>query len=227
MNKKIVSEFKGLEGPFQEKICTIIGKLIKAGRVYSPRSPFPYTIRRQYYGDNFYDELLFLEKLSKWGQINFQKIGANEYLIKTDLNQLEEAENFFWSIVKQGRTRANKERMDEEFRKKQKEKQEQKQKTFPWSNDFRWEENKFVFGDLGHITFQSESRKALFEKLTDAKGDWVTKKELAGSASIKISAVGPTIAQIEARFITSKIRHIEIVPRKTEQGAYRIKYIRE
>lgn len=41
-----------------------------------------------------------------------------------------------------------------------------------WQGNFRWEGNKFIFGDYGEIEFRG-IRKKLFIKLADKQGDWV------------------------------------------------------
>jgi hypothetical protein len=100
-----------------------------------------------------------------------------------------------------------------------------------WQANFRWEKNAFVFGTYGQKDFSSSDRKAMFKKLTDAKGNWVKVAELKGSK--KKDYVKSTISQIETSFLQELRQHISIPSTKDDdlegkpegQGAYRIKFI--
>ncbi len=41
-----------------------------------------------------------------------------------------------------------------------------------WSDDFKWEGNKFVFGKYGSVAFISADRKHIFKSLTEKRGGW-------------------------------------------------------
>ncbi len=99
-----------------------------------------------------------------------------------------------------------------------------------WQDDFRWEGDKFVFGEYGDIYFDSEDRKVIFQKLADSKGKWVSIIKLRGNKDDDY--VRSTISQIEARFDKNLKKYMSIPSTKDDdlqgkpdrQGAYRIKF---
>lgn len=101
-----------------------------------------------------------------------------------------------------------------------------------WSDDFRWEKDRYVFGKFGMTTsFNSRDRKNLFKALTDAKGNWVTVKKLCEVTAQNENYVRPTIGQVERGFSDELLKHITIpstiednLEPKPQEGAYRIKF---
>ncbi|EKD57582.1 MAG: hypothetical protein ACD_57C00224G0005, partial [uncultured bacterium] len=101
-----------------------------------------------------------------------------------------------------------------------------------WSNDFKWEGKKFVFGQLGEIVMTSDTKIKLFEALTNARGNWVKVSELVKvTGADEKSYVRPTIGQIEKGMKPELRKYISIpstrdddLSPKPESGAYRIRY---
>ncbi len=104
--------------------------------------------------------------------------------------------------------------------------------TAEWSEDFRWEGNNFVFGELGSINFKSDVKISLFNALVGAKGGWVTIRELKKiTEKDEKSYIRPTIGHIENDMSPKIKKHINIpstrddnLSPKPQSGAYRIKY---
>lgn len=105
-----------------------------------------------------------------------------------------------------------------------------KKQKIEWQNNFRWENYKFVFGEYGSIEFISPERRALFKKLTDAKGQWVAVRILKGNKNDDY--VRSTLSQIEERMSAEIRKYVSIPSTKDDgavgkpelQGAYRIKF---
>lgn len=100
-----------------------------------------------------------------------------------------------------------------------------------WSEDFKWQNNSFVFGKYGRISLNSKVRIALFRELTEAKGGWVTVKKLKEATGQDESYVRPTIGQVERSMKPELKKYISIpstgeddLQPKPSQGAYRIKF---
>jgi len=98
-----------------------------------------------------------------------------------------------------------------------------------WSDDFRWEGKKFVFGKYGSINLVSSDRKHILKVLTEKKGNWATIGELRGNKDA--GYVRSTIKQIEDRLPKEAKGHIKIIStrdddnvEKPNTGAYRIKF---
>lgn len=101
--------------------------------------------------------------------------------------------------------------------------------TAKWSDDFKWEGNKFVFGEYGSIAFTSLDRKHIFKSLVDKHGGWATLSEMKGTKSAEF--VRSTIKQIEDRLPIKSRGHIKIVSTlenksvdKPIEGAYKIEF---
>lgn len=99
-----------------------------------------------------------------------------------------------------------------------------------WPDDFEWKDDVFVFGKYGTISFTSQDRKFILEKLTVKKGDWATINELKGNKDA--GYVRSTIKQIEDRLSKDAKKYIVIVStqddnfgNKPSEGAYRIKLL--
>lgn len=121
-----------------------------------------------------------------------------------------------------------------EYVKRNKKEDEKKEIELPlkdkevWTDDFTWDDNDFIFGKYGSISFTSKDRKSILKALTDKKGGWVTITELKGDKNP--SYVRSTIKQIEDRLPETAVGHISIVSTqdddaqgKPNAGAYRIK----
>lgn len=100
-----------------------------------------------------------------------------------------------------------------------------------WSNDFKWQGRRFVFGQFGSIVFNSKTRQDLFRELTTTKGNWVTVKKLEEVTNKTHDYVRPTIGQIERGMKQELKKHISLVSTeensllpKPTYGAYRIKF---
>lgn len=97
-----------------------------------------------------------------------------------------------------------------------------------WPDDFRWEDNNFVFGKYGSINVVSNDRKHILKVLADKKGGWATINELKGDKDA--GYVRSTIKQIEDRLPKEAKGHIKIISTQEDEsvekpntGAYRIK----
>ncbi len=105
-----------------------------------------------------------------------------------------------------------------------------KKQQIEWQKNFHWENYTFVFGEYGSVEFTSPVRRALFKKLTDAKGHWVAVRTLKGNKNDDY--VRSTLSQIEERMSAELKKYMNIpstkednAPGKPElQGAYRIKF---
>ena len=100
-----------------------------------------------------------------------------------------------------------------------------------WQDDFKWENDIFIFGIYGKRKFNSKNLKIMFKKLTEAKGKWVKVSELKGTKGKEY--VRSTISQIENSLSENLKKHITIPSTKLDnlegkpegQGAYRIKFV--
>lgn len=118
--KKIISDFRNLDEPLQMEILSVISDLNQIIQLYSPKTPVKYMARHEWIDNKPFDEGAYLNKLSQWKLITYERIGStHEYLIKTSIDNLEKIQNILWEINEKDREIADQKYMKEEFEKKQ------------------------------------------------------------------------------------------------------------
>lgn len=97
-----------------------------------------------------------------------------------------------------------------------------------WSDDFKWQGNTYLFGNIGSIEFENQNSKRLFEMLVAKKGDWLKKPEYEKEFTYEY--LRPTVKAINTRLSKTTTGRIKIVSTKSDKtdfptsnvSAYRI-----
>lgn len=87
-----------------------------------------------------------------------------------------------------------------------------------WNDDFEWQRNTFVFGNIGSIEFEDQRTKRLFESLTAKKGDWLRREEYIKEFTYEY--LRPTVRAINNRLTERTNNRVKIVSTKSDKTDY-------